>query len=545
MADRTWQRIQQRGVPVARRGMVATANPLASASGLQILREGGNAADAILASASVLGVTLGSTNSLGGDMFCLYYDAETRAITGFNGNGPAGSRATLEAMKARGLRYMPARGPLTVTVPGVVDAYCELNRRFGTMPVGRLFADAIHYAEQGHPVSQQLSGDIGRLAAELKDEAEWNRVYMPGGRAPRPGDILVQPDYAWTLRQVAEGGRDAFYEGEVAKRILAALDAREGLLTADDFKGFRTEVYSPIASTYRGLTVHETRPPSQGFIVLEMLNLLEGDDLSAMGWGSAAAIHRMVEAKKLAFADRWEFMGDPRYVNAPTDELISKPYAASRRRLIDPEHATAQAPAGAVQEFAANTTYLCAVDGQGNAASFIHTIYSQFGSGVVAAGTGLPLTNRGRAFVLDETHPNRIEPGKRTMHTLNAYILTQGDELVLLGGTRGDDRQPQWNVQTITNVLDFGLNVQQAVESPRWVSMPGTVPSEIGSPYVLQLEEGFPVETVAELERMGHRIELHRQYGLGGSVQLIRRDPATGSLFGGSDPRADGLAVGF
>jgi gamma-glutamyltranspeptidase / glutathione hydrolase len=541
----TWERGQHRGLAIAERGMVATAHPLASAAALQILREGGNAADAILAAAAVLGVTLGSTNSLGGDMFCLYYDASSRRVTGFNGNGPAGSGATLEAMRSRGLRHMPARGPLTVTVPGAVDGYCELHKRFGTMPLTRLFADAIHYAEDGHPIGQQMSRIIDSHKNDLKDEVEWSKVFLQKGRPPKPGERFVQKDYGWSLRQVAEGGRDAFYEGEVAKRMLATIEARDGLLTADDLKKHRTEVYEPISTTYRGKTVFETQPPSQGFIVLEMLNMLEPENLGAMGWGSASAIHRMVEAKKLAFADRWEFMGDPRHVSAPTDTLISKRYAADRRRSIDPNQALKTAAPGAPREAAADTTYLCAVDGKGNAASFIHTIYHQFGSGVVAAGTGITFTNRGRAFVLDETHPNRIQPGKRTMHTLNCYLLTEGDELYLVGGTPGADSQPQWNVQILTDLLDFELNEQEAAESPKWVSLPGTVPSEIGSPYVLEMEGGFDPATVAELTRLGHQIEVLPPYSLRGSVQLIRRDAETGALFGASDPGSDGLAIGF
>lgn len=545
MSDATWDGGQHRGLAIAQRGMVATAHPLASAAGLQILREGGNAADAILASAAVLGVALGSTNSLGGDMFCLYYDAKTRSVTGFNGNGPAGSGATLEAMRAKGLRFMPARGPLTATVPGAVDGYCELNKRFGTMPLTRLFADAIHYAENGHPIGQQISRVIASHAKELKDEVEWSKVYLQKGRPPKAGEHFVQKDYGWSLRQVAEGGREAFYEGEVAKRMLATIEARDGLLTAEDLKKHRTEVYSPISTSYRGKTVYETQPPSHGFIVLEMLNMIEPDDLKAMGWGSAAAVHRMVEAKKLAFADRWEFMGDPRHVSPPTDILISKRYAADRRRSIDPSHAMERAAPGAPREIAADTTYLCAVDGQGNAASFIHTTYSPFGSGVVAAGTGITFTNRGRAFVLDETHPNRIQPGKRTMHTLNCYLLTEGDDLYLVGGTPGADSQPQWNVQVLTDLLDFDLNEQQAAESPKWVSLPGSVPSEIGSPFVLQMEDGFSPDAVAELSRMGHKIELSPRYGLRGSVQLIRRDSESGALFGASDPSSDGLAIGY
>ncbi len=546
MATENVRMPQHRGVVMGRGGMVATAHPLASAAGLQILREGGSAADAVLAAAAVTGVTICGTNNLGGDMFCLYYEAASRTLTGFNGSGGAGAGATIDEMRRRGHRHMPARGPLTVTVPGAVHGYCELHERFGTMPLTRLFADAIRYAEQGHPVSERTSNGIGAGAAEFGGtETEWARIYTPDGRVPRPGDILMQPEYAASLRQIAEGGRDAFYRGEIGRRIVAALEARGGFLTTDDLAAHTTEVYTPLSATYRGRTVHETQPPSQGFIVLEMLNLIEPDDLGAMGWGSAAAIHRMVEAKKLAFADRIAYMGDPRFVETPTDELISKRYAAERRRALDPHRAQNEAPAGMPRGVAADTTYLCAVDAQGNAASFIHTLYSGFGSAVVAPGTGITLTNRGRAFALDAAHPNSLQPGKRTMHTLNCYVVTEGDELVLVGGTPGADSQPQWNVQTLTGLFDHGLNVQQAVEAPRWVSEPGTVPDSWDAPYELHMEAGFEPAVVAELERMGHRITLFPEGGLRGHVQLIRRDPSTGVLFGASDPRADGAAMGF
>jgi gamma-glutamyltranspeptidase/glutathione hydrolase len=536
---------QHRGVVMARRGMIATAHPLASAAGFQVLLEGGNAADAALAAAAVCGVTICGTNSIGGDMFCIYYDAASRTFTGFNGSGAAGAGATIAAMRRRGLTHMPVRGPLTITVPGAVHGYTELHARFGTMPLTRLFADAIRHAEEGHPVAERTAFALGLAAAELQDEVEWKKVYTPNGRPPKPGEILVQTDYARSLRQVAEGGRDAFYGGEVGRRILATLRERDGLLTEADLAAHTTEVYTPISSTYRGLTVHETRPPSQGLIVLEILNLLEDYDLRSLGFGSAAAIHHMVEAKKLAFADRWAHMGDPRYIDAPTDELISKAYAAERRRLIDPERAQNRVPAGMPRGVAADTTYLSVVDGKGNAASFIHTLYAGMGSGVMASGTGIVLTNRGSAFVLDEAHPNSMQPGKRTMHTLNCYAVTQDDELVLVGGTPGADSQPQWNVQTLTNLYDFGMNVQQAVEAPRWVSEPGTRPTTWDAPYVLLMEEGFDPATVAELERMGHHIQLTAPLGVGGSVQLIRRNPETGVLFGASDPRGGGMAMGF
>jgi gamma-glutamyltranspeptidase/glutathione hydrolase len=535
---------QHRGVVMARGGMIASAHPLVTATGLRILRAGGSAADAAIAAAAVCGVTLCGSNSIGGDMFCLYYDAATRRITGFNGNGPAGSGATVEELRRRGYRHMPPRGPVTVTVPGAVHGYWELHSRFGRLPWRQLFDDAIHYAEHGHPVHERTASGIASAAAELSGETPWAEIYTPHGRAPKPGELLIQRDYAWSLRQVAEGGRDAFYRGEIARRIAAYLRERGGFVTEADLAAHTTEVYEPISTTYRGLTIHETRPPSQGFILLEMLNLIEPDDLRGMGFGSAAAIHRMVEAKKLAFADRIASMGDPRYVDAPTDELISKRYAAARRRALDPERAATTVPAGMPRAVPADTTSFVVVDGAGNAASFIHTLYSSFGSGVTVPGTGIVLTNRGYAFALDEAHPNAIAPGKRTMHTLNTYIGTDGDELVLVGNTPGGDNQVQWNTQVLTNLLDFDMNVQQAAEAPTWISTPGSQPDSWDLAYELQLEPGFDPAEVAKLEAMGHRVRVMPGH-LGSRIQLIRRDPASGVLFGGSDPRAEGMAAGY
>jgi gamma-glutamyltranspeptidase/glutathione hydrolase len=440
---------------------------------------------------------------------------------------------------------MPPRGPLTVTVPGAVHGYDELHRRFGRLPWRRLFDDAIGYAEEGHPVHERVAGAIAGAVEQQRQagEAAWLAIYTPDGRPPRPGELLIQQDYARSLRLVAEGGRDAYYQGELGRRIVAALRERGGLLTEADLAEHTTEVYAPIATTYRGLTVHETGPPSQGFMVLEMLNLIEADDLASLGFGSAATIHRLVEAKKLAFADRIALMGDPRSVAAPTQELISKAYAAERRRALDLQRAQTAVPAGAPRLAPADTTYFCVADGQGNAASFIHTLYSGFGSGVTVPGTGIALTNRGYSFVLDEAHPNRIEPGKRPMHTLNCYLVTDGDALVLVGGTPGGDYQVQWNVQILTNLFDFGLNVQQAVEAPRWGSTPGTQSDSWHNDYMLQLEEGFAANEVEQLAVMGHRVQPIGRGG--GHVQLIRREPATGVLSGGSDPRADGAALAF
>jgi gamma-glutamyltranspeptidase/glutathione hydrolase len=533
---------QHRGVVMARGGMIASAHPLVTATGLRALRAGGTAADAAIAAAAVCGVTLCGSNSIGGDMFCLYYDASTRRITGFNGNGAAGSGGTVAELRRRGLRVMPQRGPETVTVPGAVHGYWEVHSRFGVLPWAGLFEDAIRYAEQGHPVHERVADSIATGVREVGHEAPWAAIYAPGGRAPRAGEILVQPDYARSLRQVAEGGRDAYYQGDLGRRIVAYVQERGGFLTEADLATHATEVYEPISTTYRGLTIHETKPPSQGYLLLQMLNMLEQENLRDLGFNSAATIHRMVEAKKLAFADRLAYMGDPRFVAAPTAELIGKAYAQERWRAFDPAHAASQVPAGMPGAVPADTTSFVVADGQGNAASFIHTLYSGFGSGVTVPGTGIVLTNRGYGFAIDDDHPNRIEPGKRTMHTLNAYMGTDGDELVLVGNTPGGDNQVQWNAQVLTNLLDFDMNVQQAIEAPHWISTPGTPQDSWERPYELQLEAGIEREVAAELEQLGHRVSYASGFG---AHQLIRRDPATGVLHGGSDPRPDGMAAGF
>lgn len=535
----------RRAAVLARNGMVATAHPLATAAGLEVLQRGGNAMDAAVAAALVTGVVLPAMCGLGGDAFVLYYEAATRKVTAFYGSGPAPATATREFFVERGYRKMPFYGPLSVSVPGAVSVYFTAIERFGTWKPGALFERAIQYAEEGFPLTEQGSRTIAANAAELAKYPTSAAIFLPGDDVPRPGTVFRQPDLARSLRLVAEGGPDVFYRGEIAEEIGRFMAENGGLLTKDDFASYQCEVGEPIQTTYRGYTVYETGLPTQGHIVLEELNIVEQADLVRLGPESPDLIHLLVEAKKLAFADRLAYSGDPRFVDVPLGTLLSKEFARSRFAQIDPERARDEVPTGTIERDG-ETTYLCVVDRWGNAASFIHSLSAAFGSQVVAGRTGILLNNRaGRGFTLEEGHPNVIAPGKRTMHTLNCWLITRGDRLRWVGGTPGGDQQPQWNLQVIVNLIDFGMDPQQAVEHPRWYSFPGTDPINLPNDFVLRIEDRYGDAVLAELERRGHRVQRLGDWGAGGAAQVIAVDPETGVLTGGSDPRVEGLALGF
>jgi gamma-glutamyltranspeptidase/glutathione hydrolase len=525
--------------------MVATAHPLATAAGLEVLQRGGNAMDAAVAAALVTGVVLPAMCGLGGDAFVLYYEAASRKVTAFYGSGPAPRAATREFFVERGYQKMPFYGPLSVSVPGAVSVYFTAIERFGTWKPDALFERAIQYAEEGFPLTEQGSRTIAASAAELAKYPTSAAIFLPGGDVPRPGTVFRQLDLARSLRLVAEGGPAVFYEGEIAQEISRFMAESGGLLTKEDLAGYRCEVGEPIQTTYRGYTVYETGLPTQGHIVLEELNIVEQADLARLGPESPDLIHLLVEAKKLAFADRLAYSGDPRFVDVPLATLLSKEFARGRFARIDPERAQDEVPPGAIERDG-ETTYLCVVDRWGNAASFIHSLSAAFGSQVVAGRTGILLNNRaGRGFTLEEGHPNVIAPGKRTMHTLNCWLITQGDRLRWVGGTPGGDQQPQWNLQVIVNLIDFGMDPQRAVEQPRWYSFPGTDPINLPNDFVLRIEDRYGDAVLAELERRGHRVQRLGNWGAGGAAQVIAVDPETGVLTGGSDPRVEGLALGF
>jgi gamma-glutamyltranspeptidase/glutathione hydrolase len=540
--------------------MVVSISPEAAAAGLAVLMEGGNAFDAAIATALVEGLTLPGACGLGGDAFVVLYNAAEGRPYAVNGSGVAPGATSRERFTSRGLTTMPLSGLDSASVPGAPDAYWTVHQRFGSLPWRRLFEPAIRYAEEGLAVSPRLHRTISGSRAKLGQFASSSAVYFPGGEPPAVGSLYRRPAYGRSLRLLAEGGPDAYYRGPIAAEVVRYSQEQGGLFSAEDFAAHRTEVYQPLRTTYHGVEVCETAPPSQGLLVLEMLNILEGFDLAGAGFGTPEAVHLMVEAKKLAFADRLRYAGDPRFVDVPLRQLLDKGFAARRRGEIDPQRAAGNVAGALPETLHGDTSSFVVADGQGNAVSFIHSLSAGFGSGVVAGETGITLNNRaGRGFSLEEGHPNVIAGGKRTMHTLNCYLLLREGALYAVGGTPGGDMQPQWNVQTITNLVDFGMGPQEAVEAPRWYAFPGTDPEHAGKPQEVRLESRFTPALAPGLARRGHQVADLGPWS-GGACQLILRQPApvTGGpdgapsgaaagavLVAGADPRPGAMALGF
>ena len=530
-----------RSVVFSNRGIICSTSPQACSTGIMVLAEGGNAFDAAIAVAATETVTLPPMCGLGGDVFALLYEASSGKLWGVNGSGAAPTGATPDFYWSKGYSAMPLNGPLAVSVPGEVDAWETIVSRFCTRSLRELMQPAIGYAEEGFPISPRIGSSFSSFVKPLSLYPSTSAVWMKNGRGYRGGDLLVQKDLARSLRLVAEGGPEEFYRGDLARRMVKALRDAGGLFTEEDFANHTTEVYEPpISTTYRGRTVYQVRPPSQGFVMLEILNLMEGYDLGALGHNSAEAVHLMVEAKKLAFEDRNLHAGDPRFVDWPMERFISREYAEERRRDIDPSRVSEAAVA--VPEADGDTSYFCVADGQGNCVSFIHSLSQSFGSRFLAEGTGINFNNRaGRGFSLEQGHANIIAPGKRTIHTLNCYMVFEDGQPVILGGTPGGDFQVQANPQVVSNLLDHGMDAQDAVDAPRWLSFPSGDPENIDKPFVVQLEPGFSQETRDGLESMGHRTA-HLDPA-SSKVQVIVRDPESGLLHGASDPRGDGHAA--
>jgi gamma-glutamyltranspeptidase/glutathione hydrolase len=533
----------RRNLAAGYRGMAATGHPLATSVALKVLGLGGNAVDAAVAAGGMLAVAQPMMSGMGGDVFLIYYDARACRLWAINGSGPAPAAATRNWYFAAGFDAIPMEGMLSVTVPGAVSAYCEALQRWGTMPLTDLWRPAIWYAEEGVPVAETVAEWIGWTSQRLQRFEESARIYLPDGRVPRVGDRLVQGDLAATLSRIANGGRDVLYRGEIATRIVEHSKARGALLGFEDLASYASLVYEPITIEYRGCSVFVTAPPSQGFILLEMLNLMEEFDLRAAGRDSADAVHIMVEAKKIAFADRDAFFGDPLFHETPLARVLSKAYAKARRSEIDLSVAAGIHPGSASS--GGDTTYLCVVDDRGNAVSLVASLSWPFGCADVVPGTGIFLTNRAaQSFNLIEGHPNCIEPGKRPMHTLTCFVVMRGERLYLVGGTPGGDAQPQWSAQVLSNILDHDMTIQEAVEAPRWMSLPGTEPGYRQRRPVVVMEESYHPAVLRELERRGHKVIVVPYLSLGSGFQLIEADSGRGVLFGSTDPRGEGIALG-
>ncbi|MBI4201135.1 MAG: gamma-glutamyltransferase [Chloroflexi bacterium] len=524
-------------------GMVCSTSPLAASVGVRVLADGGNAFDAAIATAATEAVTVPGMCGLGGEVFAILYQASTGKVVGITSTGAAPKGATPAFYRSRGYTHMPNDGPLAASPPGEVSAYQYIADRFCTRPLSKLLEPAIRYAEEGFPLSPRVARALSSNAQRLAKSPAAARVFLKSGRPYGMGEILVQKDLARTLGRVAQGGAEEFYRGDLARQIARAFREAGGLVDEEALSSQQVEAYEPLAASYRGYTVLENRPPSHGFILLEMLNILEGFDLASLGHLSPESIHLMIEAKKLAFADRNAHMGDPRAVPTPLERLISKEHAARRRPLIDLRRAAADVPASEMATAGADTSYFCVVDREGNAASFIHSLFQGFGSAFMADGTGIVFNGRQRGFRLQEGHPNTIAPGKRPMHTLNAYMVMNDGKPFLVGGTPGADFQPQGNVQMITGIVDYGLGPQEVVDSARWSSLPGTDAATMDQPFVVQLEPSMAQETARRLEALGHRITWGQEGISHGIVQLIQVDQKTGVRRGASDPRGDGHAA--
>ena len=511
--------------------MVATSQPLASAAALRILQDGGNAVDAAITAAAVLNVVEPNSTGIGGDMFALVYMQQDAKPVGLNGSGWAGSKASVECFKTRNLVEVPAFGMLSVTVPGAVAGWYKLHQRYGKLPMSRLLTAAIEYAENGFPVSEIISAQWQHAQERLRANPDAARHALMDGRAPRQGDVFKMPELARTFRTIAEGGRDAFYKGEIARKIVQFSDKHDGLLTLADFADFEAQWVEPVSTSYRGYDVYELGAHTQGITVLEMLNILETYDLKALGHNSAEHLHLMIEAKKLAFADRDAYIADPDKARVPVARLISKEYAHERRKLLSETHATV-APRPGLRENG-DTVYLTVVDKDHNVVSFINSLFESFGSGLVAGDTGIVLQNRGALFELDPGHPNVIAPRKRPFHTLIPGMLLKDGQPLWSFGVMGGDNQPQGHVQVLVNLIDFGMDVQQAGEAPRF--------RHSGEEVLLESAIGPAVRS--DLTKKGHHVA--SAVDAWGGYQGIVIDSKRGVLMGGSDPRKDGLAIGW
>jgi len=535
-----------RSVTYAQHGMVAAAHPLAVQIGLDVLKAGGSAVDAAIAVNAALGFLEPVSCGLGGDLFAMVWDPETEKLYGLNASGRAPASLTIDKVPAEENGTIPVYSVYSWTVPGAADGWFELHDKFGKLPIKDVLGPVASIAREGAPVPQVIAGGWARGAARFKDMPGFAEVFMPGGKVPAEGEVFANPALAHTLDRLAAGGRDAFYRGEIAEQIVAFSNEVGGFFSMEDFATHTSEWVEPISTTYRGLTVWELPPNPQGLAALQMLNILEGFDVAAMGRDSTEFWHLAIEAKKLAYEDRAKYYADMSFSEVPVEALLDKSYAAERAKLIDMDRAARTVEPGNPALDHGDTTFLVAADSNGMLVSLIQSNYTGFGSGYVVPSVGIGIQDRGALFTLEEGHPNALEPGKRPFHTIIPAFMGWNGTPDTAFGLMGGGMQPQGHVQIVLNLVDFGMNLQEAGDAPRFYhtgsSQPtGTVMTSGG---ILHLEKGLPPEVYRDLAKRGHRIQETNPAAFGG-YQIIYRNPETGVLAGATESRKDGMAAGY
>jgi gamma-glutamyltranspeptidase/glutathione hydrolase len=528
---------------IAQHGMAATSHPLATQVALDILKKGGNAIDAAIAANACLGLMEPTGNGIGGDLFAIVWDAESGKLFGLNASGRSPYDLTRAYFIKNGYTSIPPRGPLPVSVPGCVDGWFELHNKFGSLGMHEILSPAINYARNGFPLTEIIADDWKSNARVLQDYPGFKKTFMPGGKVPVKGEIFKNPDLANTLEIIAVKGRDGFYKGDVAKTMVEYIGEQGGFLSMKDLKDHTSEWVEPVSTNYRGYDVWELPPNGQGIAALQILNILELYDIKSMGFGSQEYMHLFTEAKKLAFEDRAKFYADMDFNEIPVDYLISKEYAKERANLINLNRAARSYPAGKLKD--GDTIYLTVADEDGNMISLIQSNFRGMGSGMTPPGLGFILQNRGELFTLEEGHFNSYEPHKRPFHTIIPSFVTKDGKPVMSFGVMGGPMQPQGHVQIIVNMVDFGMNLQEAGDAPRMQHLGSSQPtgSQMDDGGILYLESGFDYEPVRELVRKGHDIQ--KAIGIFGGYQAIMWDEENGVYYGASESRKDGHAAGY
>lgn len=528
---------------IAQHGMACTSQPLATQVALDILKKGGNAMDAAIAANACLGLMEPTGCGIGGDLFAIIWDAKTKKLYGLNASGRSPKSLTLDYFKEQGMTEIPAYGPLPVSVPGCVDGWFEIHKKFGKLPMNQILEPAIKYAEEGFPVSEliayYLNGSVPRLASRYPNVGD---IWTNDGKVPQKGDVFKNPYLANTLRKIAAGGRDAFYKGDIARTIADFIKSQGGFLSYEDLATHTSEWVEPVSVNYRGYDVWELPPNGQGIAALQMLNILEAYDFSQWGFGSPEHIHYFVEAKKLAFEDRAKYYADPAFFDVPLEQLLSKEYAAARRKEIRADRAGVY-QAGEIS--AGETIYLTTADEAGNMVSFIQSNYRGMGSGMAPPGLGFMLQDRGELFTLEEGKANSYAPGKRPFHTIIPAFVTKDGQPFMSFGVMGGDFQPQGHVEILMNMIDFGMNLQEAGDAPRIDHGGSSSPTgeKASGRGVISLESGFDYSTIRKLMEMGHDVQFAR--GAYGGYQAIMYDAGRKVFFGASESRKDGQAAGY